>query len=754
MFQPREKQAEVLKYAGGRMGVSAVPGSGKTQTLSALAAELVRARGLGFDQEVLIVTLVNSAVENFKGRVAGLVSANGLLPGVGYRVRTLHGLAHDIVRERPGLVGLSDDFQIVDDQEAGRILQDAVQAWLAAHPDLADLFLDPELDDRKREWVQRDPWPALVREIAEAFVRTAKDLQQTPEQLREKLDALPAPAPLLEMGWSIYDGYQRSLAYRGGVDYQDLIRLALLALQLDAEFLARLRRRWPYILEDEAQDSSELQEKILRLLAGPDGNWVRVGDPNQAIYESFTTASPLYLRRFLEEDGVTAKVLPDSGRSTESIIRLANTLIDWSRAEHPNENLREALSPPHIQPTPPGDPQPNPPDDPDEIRIVSKPYTPGQEMTAIVESLERWLPDNPERTVAVLTLRNDRGYAFVRELESRGLPYYEMLRSSKETRNTAGVLGTVLLWLAEPTSAARLARACEAWRREDREDAETKERLETMLRALRRCTHVEDFLWPRPDTDMPGCLRLDETETGAADLLIAFREVARRWQAAVVLPIDQLMLTVAQDLFAHPADLALAHKLAVELRQASDANPEWDLRRLVDWLAEIARNQRRYLGFSDEETTFDPEAHRGKVVITTAHKAKGLEWDRVYLTSVNSYDFPSALPGDDFLPEKWFIRDGINLQAETLAQLRAAVRGDTGMLYEPLGKATEAARIEYAAERLRLLYVAITRAKRSLVMTWNTGRRTDGSVRPAVPFLALQTWWESERAQTDAEGGG
>ena len=41
MFTPRPKQAEVLAYTGGKMGVSAVPGSGKTQTLSALAAKLV-----------------------------------------------------------------------------------------------------------------------------------------------------------------------------------------------------------------------------------------------------------------------------------------------------------------------------------------------------------------------------------------------------------------------------------------------------------------------------------------------------------------------------------------------------------------------------------------------------------------------------------------------------------------------------------------------------------------------------------------
>ena len=105
------------------------------------------------------------------------------------------------------------------------------------------------------------------------------------------------------MGAEIYADYQRSLAYRGVVDFDDLIRLALEALRRDADYLARLRQRWPYILEDEAQDSSELQEKILRLLAGERGNWVRVGDPNQAIYDTFTTANPRFLRSYLEETG-------------------------------------------------------------------------------------------------------------------------------------------------------------------------------------------------------------------------------------------------------------------------------------------------------------------------------------------------------------------------------------------------------------------------------------------------------------------
>jgi DNA helicase-2/ATP-dependent DNA helicase PcrA len=83
------------------MGVSAVPGSGKTHTLSLLAAQIIASGALEDDQEVLVVTLVNSAVDNFASRVGSFVESFGLLPNLGYRVRTLHGLAHDIVRERP-----------------------------------------------------------------------------------------------------------------------------------------------------------------------------------------------------------------------------------------------------------------------------------------------------------------------------------------------------------------------------------------------------------------------------------------------------------------------------------------------------------------------------------------------------------------------------------------------------------------------------------------------------------------------------
>ncbi len=254
-----------MKYTSGKMGISAVPGSGKTHTLSALAAQLIRSGALAEEQEVLIVTLVNSAVDNFESRIKKFL---GLPIPLGYRVRTLHGLAHDIVREKPAAVGLEDRFAILDEREAEFIRKEAAQAWLQAHPYDLDDYLDPQLDDSRRDWVRRQQLPDLVHSLALAFIRTAKDHRLAPEDLRRRLDEQPAPLPLAGMGLEIYADYQRALSYRGAVDFDDLIRLALDLLESDPEYLERLRFRWPYILEDEAQDSSELQEQILRLLAG------------------------------------------------------------------------------------------------------------------------------------------------------------------------------------------------------------------------------------------------------------------------------------------------------------------------------------------------------------------------------------------------------------------------------------------------------------------------------------------------------
>ncbi len=449
MFQPRPKQQEVLKYTKGRMAVLAVPGSGKTRTLSYLAARLVAEVPLEDDQEILVVTLVKSAVGHFARQVGDFVRGQGLLPGIGYRVRTLHSLANDIVRERPGLVALADDFTVIDEREADEILQSAVEAWVRANPQAADEYLSEEhFGDA---YVRNTQWPDLVKNMAGNFIRQAKDEELSVEQVRDLLAAYRRPLPLAEICYAIYQQYESGLRYRGAVDFQDLIRLALRVLQLDKAYLERLQMRWPYILEDEAQDSSKLQEQILRLLTGASGNWVRVGDPNQAIYETFTTANPRFLRDFAAEKGVQARELPNSGRSTASIIGLANQLIRWSLA-HPNPAVQamQPLNEPFIQPTPPDDPQGNPPDQPDQVTLFERAFTSGQEREAIIKSLQSWLPENQDRTVAVLLPINASGATLVQALRTAGLPYVENLRSTTGTRAVVGALSIILEYLSDP----------------------------------------------------------------------------------------------------------------------------------------------------------------------------------------------------------------------------------------------------------------------------------------------------------------
>lgn len=742
IFTPRPKQEEVLAYAGGRMGVSAVPGSGKTWTLSRLAASIIASGVLGDDQEVLVVTLVNSAVDNFYQRVNRFVRQFGLLPHLGYRVRTLHGLAHDIVRERPDLAGLGDNFQIVDEREADNIRDQAARVWLSSHPDGLDDYLDQGLVEDRRAWVVREHLPRLVSEVASSFIRSAKDRRLTPERLRLHLDRLPVPLPLAELGWEIFSEYQRALLYRGAVDFDDLIRLALEVLQQDETLLYRLRNRWPYILEDEAQDSSRLQEEILETLTGRDGNWVRVGDPNQAIFETFTTANPRYLREFIARPGVLKRELPNSGRSTLSIIDLANNLVSWTQAEHPAQEVQDALqAPPFIEPAPPGDPQPNPPDDPTLVHLVLNKLSPAEEIIAVADSLERWLPEHNDQTVAVLAPRNDRGSEVVEALRSRGIEVVDsLLRSTSATRQTAGALGNLLRYLSDPGSPTKLATVYRVWRRDNTAEPADQEHRKRAAELLRKSGRVEDFLWPRPGQDWLGELEKAGEEPLLLEELDRFRELVRRWQQAVLLPVDQVLLGLAQDLFHQPGELALAHKLAVLLRRAGEAHPDWRLPELSGELAVIARNERRFLGFSEEDTGFNPEAYKGRVVVATMHKAKGLEWDRVYLMSVNNYDFPSGLPYDQYIAEKWFLRDHLNLEAEALAQLEALLGSGEYDWYAE-GEASARARLDYVRERLRLLYVGITRAKRELVITWNTGRK--GEMQPAVPFVALESFWQS-----------
>ena len=122
-----------------------------------------------------------------------------MLPNMGYTVRTLHGLAHDIVRERPDLVGLGDGFQIIDEREASWIPRRSRPPGCAATP-------TSWTATSIRLWMRTSAagWSAtisnLVNDTALALIRYAKDQQLDPQQMRQRMDKILLPLPLAEMG--------------------------------------------------------------------------------------------------------------------------------------------------------------------------------------------------------------------------------------------------------------------------------------------------------------------------------------------------------------------------------------------------------------------------------------------------------------------------------------------------------------------------------------------------------------------------
>lgn len=759
----RPEQEVILRYRGGKMGIAAVPGSGKTFTLAHLAARLT----LGLIQdlrpndqrEVLVVTFANAAVNAIRAKIAKELERAEVISTFGYRVRTLHGLAHDLVRERPTLAGLAEDFKIADERAAQSIREEVVTNWLNSNGfGVFREYLDAALraSPAKLKWLERDAdkLPSLAQSLAERFIRQAKDQRAAPQAIRAKLDALPESAlPLVRFGCEVYEQYRRALSYRGMVDFDDLVMLALHALEQDSDFLARQQARYVYILEDEAQDSSLLQEQLLRLLSAG-RNWVRVGDPNQAINTTFTTADPKHLRAFLEESGVQMHTLSVAGRSAEPIVTLANYLVEWTLTEHPNPDLRNTFLEQYIQLTPPDDAQGNPTPETAMIHIAYSPgrhYTPDDELDMVARALQRWQETASGETAAALVPDNHHGFRLAEKLRQLGVRYEELLRSTSSTRETARRLELILRYLAkpiEPSSAKQLADLySDVWWKTHL-GAQLGEEgnlwLTETCKRLADLRHVERFLFPEIGALLTETLNLpedDALEPLYLDLE-AFRETVQRWLYAAHLPIDQLVLTVGQDIFHTPPEIALGYKLAQLLRSFAAETPTARLSEFAAELRRISANERRFIGFETEEVGYTPKPN--VVTVATMHAAKGLEWDCVYLLSVNDYSFPSGLPDDRYLDEKYYIRDSLNLNAELHAQLNSLLNHETYVE----GKATAQARLDYAAERLRLLYVGITRAKRKLIITWNTGRfYMQRPQQPAQPLLALYSFWRQQRAR-------
>lgn len=730
----RAEQYKVLSYRLGKMAILAVPGSGKTTILAHLAASLLDKRlpkrDITKGREILVVTLTNAAVQNFQNKFVTSMQIRGLSTEAGYRIRTLHGLSHDIVRENAASLRLADNFSILDGQTQYRIIRQIVRRHLQADSTWLENFT--RQDYVVKGMLPKQAWWQYVTQLCVRFLRYCKDYAQSSGDLLAASNY--ATSALVRFCIRVYDEYQRVLMYQGAVDFDDLVTYALMYLRENEADLERLAGRWPYILEDEAQDSSRSQEQLLRMLSG-DKNWVRAGDVNQAIHATFTTADPSYLSAFASEPDVVVVRLKQSGRFGRPVADLANALQKWAVLDHPAPSVRDAFDLLEIAPLEPGDRQQQPRISDVTIHIHHIPrvqVSSDEELRLILHSLQRWLPDHREQTVSILVPDNARGFVVAKLLRQQAIPYEEMLHSTSSVRAVIGVLCIVLEYMATPSDGGRFQRLYRTvWRPTSSSmvDELAGDRVE---RYLARHRFPEQVLYP-----LNGAL-VDDISPDLVLELDAFCEYTRQLLSLLSYSVDELLVVLGRKLFREPSEIMLCYRLGQILLSVQTANPAWGISEMVEEIRAIGNHQREYLSTEDLRAGYLPRP--GVVTVATMHMAKGLEWDRVYLTGVNNRSFPSFQMGDRYLGSKWFVRDGLDLEAEMIAQVSSMI--GVGKYHGEEGTATQVSQLAYVSERLRLLYVGITRSRKELIILWNVGKNVvHGEVsQPALPLLALQEY--------------
>jgi DNA helicase-2/ATP-dependent DNA helicase PcrA len=293
-------QREAVLAVDGPVLVLAGAGTGKTRVLTTRLAHIL-STGRAWPSQILAVTFTNKAAQEMRERVSHLLSGQ---PVEGWWLGTFHALAARMLRRHAGLVGLSQNFTILDPDDQQRLIKQ---------------IMETENVD-----VKKNPPKQVI-----ATIDRWKDKGIRPEDVKPNDGGDAADGRML----LLYRRYQERLKQVNACDFGDLLlhMITIFRDPANAETLADYHRRFKYIMVDEYQDTNSAQYMWLRLLTKGTGNICCVGDDDQSIY-GWRGAEVGNILRF-EQDFPGAKIvrLEQNYRSTGHILGAANGVISGNQ---------------------------------------------------------------------------------------------------------------------------------------------------------------------------------------------------------------------------------------------------------------------------------------------------------------------------------------------------------------------------------------------------------------------------------------
>lgn len=616
---PRDDQKPVLDYKKGSMAISAVPGAGKTTILLALIIKLIE-RGV-VPTNIFVLTYMDSAARNFRERIKNMCPNTTLLPNIS----TIHGLALKIIKENSNFerLNLSADFEICDDTQRMRIIKS-----------IGGKNTKTEIDE---------------------FDRAISVLK-----LQEGDIDRPSGDKKIEKFKTFFKEYQAKLREANLIDYDDILIMSVKLLENNPDILEYYQNICEYIIEDEAQDSSGVQQRLIGLLSGKHKNLIRCGDINQAITTTFSNADVEGFRKFIAEADTTVE-MNHSQRCTQDVMTLANNLVNFG-----NEILPKAFFTSYMQ----GVNGKNP-ESPNAIfsRIFENTFA---ERNFVLKEIKNILTRNKNATIGILLRNNYQVASWASFINDAGLK--SITRS--ESLGQKGVFNTIfsiLKFIQNPFDNEVVVSTYETLS----DLGFYKQRLQLEIRASEK-----------PFIEKDG----DDIESAA---LAQFLWDMQYWLNSSTLPLEELVIRIGLFYYTSDIEKSNVYLIAILVKRLN-ASGKFDL--TLQRLEELAKKPTLsgFKFFSEEE---DKDAMRGKVQIMTLHKSKGDEFEYV------------------FLPE--MAEKNLSIDVDKAKTKASTIFMEEVRAFNPSYKSKSELELREfnSEESLRLLYVAITRAQLKLYIT-------------------------------------